>query len=360
MSGIFALCSRLNTWLFGLVLILVSFELPANMVCGSPRLLVALGPKCTFMAEDLSQKIPVQIVSGTYVEMREAIKRLDSSQPVHVTVMKDNPEALSYLAHDLGYDFLLLNEDLEGAVKTLGVLLPTIPTTDAQLPRTDPREVGLFYDLMMRVDRIFKDHHIHYWATCGTLLGAVRHQGMVPWDDDIDLCMMEDEISRLEGLRDVLAEQGLAIYYRSDYGFYKIYPVDGSLVTLDETLEVCPWKFPFVDIFPMTYVFPVTTDEGKMAYENGKIDYARRAWKEIFPKEYYLPEDVLSPCLELPFGPMTIPVPSHYLGYLTQMYGEDWNRVAYVQFSHRNESILKNVKVDLVDRSPPQYVLPKR
>jgi phosphorylcholine metabolism protein LicD len=298
------------------------------------------------MAEDLLQKMNLLIVSGTVEEMREAIKESDGSQPIHVAVMKDNAEALSYLAHELGYDYLLLNEDLDGALNTLSIILPTIPTTDAQLPRMDPREVGLFYHLMMRVDRIFKDHHIHYWATCGTLLGAVRHQGMVPWDDDIDLSMMEDEISRLEGLRSVFAKEGLALYYRPDFGFYKIYPVDGSSITQKETLETYPWKFPFVDIFPMTY-------------ENGKIDYARRVWKEIFPREYFLAEDVLPPCLELPFGPLTLPVPSHYLGYLTQMYGEDWNQVAYIQFCHRNESGLKNVKVDLVDRSPPQYVLPK-
>ncbi len=343
-----------------LVVVVLLLVVPAKGWSESPRLLIALGPKCTFTAEDLSQRIPLQIVSGTYLEMKDAIKVLDSTQPIHVTVMKDTPEELSYLAHELGYDFLLLNEDVDTAVKTLDVLIPTIPTTDAQLPRTDPREIGLFYDLMMRVDQIFKEHTIHYWATCGTLLGAVRHQGMVPWDDDIDLCIMEDEISRLENLRDVLAENGLELYYRPDFGFYKLYPVDGSLVTHEETLEICPWRFPFVDIFPMTYVLPATVEGGKVAYENGKIDYARRAWKEIFPREYFMPEDVLPPCPELPFGPMMIPVPSHYLGYLTQMYGEDWNRVAYVQFSHRNESLLKHVKVDLIDRSPPQYVLPNR
>jgi lipopolysaccharide cholinephosphotransferase len=336
----------LITKAFGFIIVMMIVGLPVNIFCASPRLLIALGPKCTFSAEELSQKIDVKIVLGTTDEMKAAIKELDNTQPIHVTVMKENAEALLYLAHELGYDSLLLNDDLEGALKTLSVVMPTIPTTDAQLPRMDPREVGLFYDLMMRVDRIFKDHHIHYWATCGTLLGAVRHQGIIPWDDDIDLCMMEDEISRLEGLREIFAEQGLAFYYWPQFGFYKIYPINGSTIIQEATLEVCPWKFPFVDIFPMTY-------------ENGKIDYARKAWKEIFPKEYYLPEDVLPPCLELPFGPMMIPGPSHYLGYLTQMFGEDWNRVAYVQFCHRNECGLKNVKVDLMDRSPPPYVLPK-
>lgn len=330
----------------GLIVVMVVLFFSAHAFCSSPRLLIGLGPKCTFTADDLKKKVDMEIISGTTDEMKEAMRECDINRENHVTVLKENVEALSYLAWDLGYDSLLLNEDLESAVKTLNVVLPTIPTTDVNLPRMDPREVGMFYDIMMRVDRIFKDHHIHYWATCGTLLGAVRHQGMIPWDDDIDVCMMEDEISRLEGLRGVLAAEGLELYYRSDFGFYKIFPTNGLPVTKEETFEECPWKFPFVDVFPMTY-------------ENGKIDYARRVWKEIFPREYYLTEDVLPPCLELTFGPMTIPVPSHYLGYLTQMYGEDWNRVAYVKFCHRNESGLKSVKVDLIDRSPPKYVLPK-
>ncbi len=347
MSVLSLISNCFNTHSLKIVLAVLLLTSSGEVFCASPRLLIALGPKCTFLPEDLTQKIDAQIVTGTTEEMLETIKSLDSTASIRVMVMKDNAEALSYIGYELGYDYLLLNEDLEGAAKTLKVLIPTIPTSDEQLPRLDPREVGLFYDLMMRVDKIFKDHHIHYWATCGTLLGAVRHHGMVPWDDDIDLCMMEDEISRLENLRGVLAEQGLVLYYRPDFGFYKIYPVDGSPITQGKTLEVWPWKFPFVDIFPMTY-------------ENGKVDYARRAWKAIFPKEYYLPEDVLPPCCELPFGPMTLPVASHYLGYLTQMYGEDWNKVAYVQFCHRNECCLKKVKVDLSDRSPPQYVLPKR
>lgn len=327
-------------------LALIFFTVSTPLFCSTPRLLIGLGPKCTFTPEELKKKIDVEIVTGTTDEMRDKIKEYDACRENHVTVLKDNAEALSYLAWDLGYDALTLNEDLESAVKTLNVVMPSIPLTDANLPRMDPREVGLFYNIMMRVDRIFRDHNIHYWATCGTLLGAVRHGGMVPWDDDIDVCMMEEEISRLLGLREVLAAEGLELYYRPDFGFYKIYPTNGIPVTKEETFEVCPWKFPFVDVFPMRN-------------ENGRVEYARKVWRDIFPREYYLPEDVLSYCPELPFGPMTIPSPSHNPGYLTQMYGEDWNRVAYVKFCHRNECGLKTVKVDLLDRSPPKYVLPK-
>ena len=51
--------------------------------------------------------------------------------------------------------------------------------------------------LLSEFDSLCKKNNIQYFAACGTLLGAARHNGFIPWDDDIDLGMMRDDIERL-------------------------------------------------------------------------------------------------------------------------------------------------------------------
>ena len=52
-------------------------------------------------------------------------------------------------------------------------------------------------DLFNQLDRICKKHNITYYADGGTLLGAVRHHGFIPWDDDMDFMMYRDDFEKL-------------------------------------------------------------------------------------------------------------------------------------------------------------------
>ena len=73
-------------------------------------------------------------------------------------------------------------------------------------------------EILKDIDKFCQEHNITYFLIAGTLLGAVRHKGFIPWDDDIDIGML-----------------------RSDYEkFIKTYPSDKNNKYFVQTLETDP------------------------------------------------------------------------------------------------------------------------
>ena len=52
------------------------------------------------------------------------------------------------------------------------------------------------YKMLEKTTNILKDLNIKHWADGGTYLGAVRHSGIIPWDDDIDIGVLENSLNK--------------------------------------------------------------------------------------------------------------------------------------------------------------------
>ena len=68
------------------------------------------------------------------------------------------------------------------------------------MPQYDPEKLKkaqeASLEILLEVDRICRKHGITYLLDSGTLLGAVRHNGFIPWDDDLDIAMPHGEFDR--------------------------------------------------------------------------------------------------------------------------------------------------------------------
>ena len=107
-------------------------------------------------------------------------------------------------------------------------------------------------DLLIRLDEICKKNNLRYYLCGGTLLGAVRHKGFIPWDDDIDVLMPRDDFQKLLELPDEKNDEVKKISWKngeSIYPFIKLVNTKTAIKEkyLDKEVLTSVW----IDIFPL-------------------------------------------------------------------------------------------------------------
>lgn len=117
------------------------------------------------------------------------------------------------------------------------------------------REIQLYeLDILYKFVEICEEYNLRYYLSGGTLLGAIRHKGFIPWDDDIDLAMPRKDFMRLAELSKTFTDEKYEFFFFSQDGGYLL-PY-GKLVNkktfIDSQFsEEEVLKHLWVDIMPM-------------------------------------------------------------------------------------------------------------
>ena len=111
-------------------------------------------------------------------------------------------------------------------------------------------------EILLEVDKICKRHDIKYWLSSGTLIGAMRHQGFIPWDDDLDIEMMRSDYLRLmkvlpSELPDWLALQNNDTDPNYFYFYAKVRDKRSRMLEQNGYDRIWKEQGIYIDIFPM-------------------------------------------------------------------------------------------------------------
>lgn len=242
-------------------------------------------------------------------------------------------------------DRILGINDLKDRINTLHYLLNESIDITA-IPPTKNKDLRIMQQcdalLLALFDKICKKHGLTYWLTYGTLLGAVRHKGFIPWDDDMDVAMPRAHFDKLLNiLRSEFETSGFTVSdfnkpgYLIGFGYQHqktgtwldVFPVDvfPSAGRLDEIEDELKFK---VDAYRKCY---------NKEYSSCDVEYFASQRKKRFSCEgdytimyhgleygdymFYDEKDVF-PLTTMLFEGYELPVPCQYELYLKRIFGD--------------------------------------
>lgn len=138
-------------------------------------------------------------------------------------------------------------------------------------------------ELLVELDRVCRKNQINYTIFGGTLLGAVRHQGYIPWDDDADVVMLREDYERF---KQVIGDLNPNICFFQDHtsdpayrwGYGKLRKTGTTFVRAGQEHIKCKTGV-FIDIFPLDDV-PKSTI-GQMLQDFECFCLRKITWSEV-------------------------------------------------------------------------------
>lgn len=122
---------------------------------------------------------------------------------------------------------------------------------------------------MQAVANICEKHNINYWLAYGTMLGAVRHKGFIPWDDDIDIYIKDEDLNKFSKYCEL--ELGPSFFLQTPktdpnmgWLYYKVRKNNTLMLEPGQSIKNTNFHTGiWIDVFPL-----VSISEKKKAYNN--------------------------------------------------------------------------------------------